>query len=291
MEPLSQISILKEQKQSHNSFSFFINKNKEEDTFIHDFLCQPRIPLIGKYQHSDYSFGSILSLITLTTPLTQSETNKKKEINIPLEIIDYLNVNEVLTINNNTKTKNANFFHPKIFIKFYFAISCSPTGSQSESDQFNLVPHVFLNKTIDFSKQKRVVYNTPMTLFLPKDISQSSGVIFKNAGNSDIDINNLRLEYSSIHLKGQSLALSPNNLKFSLNTKMDINHFYVLITQEESDYHHLFYYILVNNKELKSKIELIVKNAQTLEYMISQLELIMQKENSEILVHLKTLFN
>lgn len=294
MESILNKSIQKEPKKPHNTFSFFINKNKEDDNLIHDFLCQPKIPLIGKYQHSEYSFGSILSLITLTTPLQHQQNITKEEkqsINLPIEIYDYLNVNTILTIDNNTKINNKNYFYPKNKVKFYFAISSSPTGTQSNSDQFNIVPHMLLNTVLDFSKQKRVTYNIPITLFVPKGISQSSGIIVSNAKNNDIDINNLRLEYSSIHLRDQGIAFSPNNLRFCLNTKMDLNHFYLLVTQQESDYHHLFYYILVNNKELENKIESVLKNSNTLEEVITEFQVLMKDNNSEIVFNLKQLFN
>ena len=57
MESKKKITL--EKKQENFLFDFFINL-VNSDKFIHDFLGTGKVPLIGHYNHNEYTFGDIL---------------------------------------------------------------------------------------------------------------------------------------------------------------------------------------------------------------------------------------
>ena len=94
---------------------------------------------------------------------------------------------------------------------------------------------------------------------------------FKNDKN-DISINDLRIEYSSLHLKKGSLAFCPNNLKFKLDINKPLSHFYLIINNKENDYHSVFYFIVCNNENSEIPMKNILKKSNNIKDLISNMK-------------------
>ena len=274
-------------KENHPCFDFFINKLPEENTktYLDDFLGMAKLPLIGHYNGNDYSLGSVLSLVCFQIKVCQGENNDKiisdyNDFTLPNNLSEYLNIYEELTIKNNTKSKLSPKFYPKKKLNFYFIISGLPfytTNNKKDNIELdfkilNIVPHLYYNKNneIDFSKTKRLVFEKGICLFEVEgeknDISH-----FKN-DKLDISINDLRIEYTSLHLKKGALAFSPNNLKFKLGTNNPLSHFYVIINNNDNDYHSVFYYITCNNDQSETCMKNLLKKSKTINDIIENIK-------------------
>ena len=279
------------QKESHQTFDFFINKLEEEKTktYIEEILGMPKLPLIGHYNGNEYSLGGILSLICFQIDICQGENNDKisskfPDFNLPENIKEYLNVNEELDIENNTKNKDKveSIFYPKKKLNFYFIISSLPieyNKKDKEKDEkskiYNIVPHLYYNKenNIDFSKTKRIVFEKAICLFdINIDENSKSDISHFKDDKNDISINDLRIEYSSLHLKKGSLAFSPNNLKFKLDLTNPLSHFYLIMNIKENDYHSVFYFLICNNEQSEIVMKNLLKKSNNLKDIISNIK-------------------
>ena len=289
MEILTNINEL--QKEAHETFDFFINKLEEEKTktYIEEILGMPKLPMIGHYNGNEYSLGSILSLVCFQIDICQGD--KKDEISsnysdfkLPNNIKDYLNVNEEIEIDNNTKNKGKaeSIFYPKKKLNFYLIISALPIeynpkmkdkDENNKSKIYNIVPHLYYNKDnkIDFSKIKRFVFEKALCLFNMDENEKNDISYFKNDKN-DISINDLRIEYSSLHLKKGSLAFSPNNLKFKLDISNPLSQFYLIMNIKENDYHSVFYYIVCNNDQSEVVMKKILQKSNNIKDIITNMK-------------------
>ena len=285
--------ITQEKKQENFLFDFFINL-VNSDKFIHDFLGTGKVPLIGHYNHNEYTFGDILSLITFSYEICKGASHKEINNNYsdfipPNAITEYLNVNEKISIDNNTKIPNSNaIFYPKEKIQFHFIISSIPSNSnKKEIKDYNIVPHmVYLNDDLNFSKVKRITFNNAICMF---DTEPNKNFIKINTGKNDIDLNNLRLEYSSVHYKKGSLCFSPNNMRFMIDKNEKFSQFYLIITLPEKDCHLVYYYIICNDNETKDIVKQLLKNSINLKEIIEKFKN-MFPNNIDIINNLNSLF-
>ena len=269
------------QKQNHSIFDFFINQIEEENskTYIEEFLGLPQLPLIGLYNGSDYSLGSILSLICFQIEICQGEKNDEiispfSDFNLPKNLEEYLCINKELEIYNHTKNRKLeNIFYPKKKLNFYFVISGLPFSLKDDKNIYNIVPHLYYNKNniIDFSKTKRIVFEKGISLF---DVENSGKKYIDYFDNDkfDIGINDLKIEYSSMHLKKGSLAFSPNNLKFKLDNSEPLSHFYLIMNDKENDFHSVFYFISCNNEQSELTMKNLLKKSTNIKEMIDILK-------------------
>jgi hypothetical protein len=53
---------------------------------------------------------------------------------------------------------------------------------------------------------------------IPEDIKNSAGVDKWTVDTKNLNVNEIRSEYMSIHMKGPSLCFSPNNMKIEFDT-------------------------------------------------------------------------
>ena len=276
------ISLKTCQKQPHSIFDFFLNKIEEENskTYIEEFLGLPQIPLIGHYNGSDYSLGSILSLICFQIKICQGDKNDEiispfSDFNLPKNIEEYLCINKELQIYNNTKNKKLeNLFYPKTKLNFYFIVSGLPFTLKDNKNIYNIVPHLYYNKdnVLDFSKTKRKVFEKAISLFDIDNSADKKDVDYFDNDKFAIGINDLRIEYSSMHLKKESLAFSPNNLKFKLNTSEPLSHFYLIMNDKENDYHSVFYFISCNNEQSELAMKNLLKKSVNFKDMIDNIK-------------------
>ena len=276
------ISLKSCQKQSHSMFDFFINKIEEENskTYIEEFLGLPQLPLIGHYNGSDYSLGSVLSLICFQIKICQGDKNDEiispfSDFNLPKNIEEYLCINKELEIYNNTKNKKLeNIFYPKAKLNFYFIISGLPFTLKDNKNIYNIVPHLYYNKDniLDFSKTKRKVFEKAISLFDIVDSNDKKDIDYFDNDKLAIGINDLRIEYSSMHLKKGSLAFSPNNLKFKLNTDEPLSQFYLIMNDKENDFHSVFYFISCNNEQSELAMKNLMKKSGNFKDLIDNIK-------------------
>ena len=276
------ISLKSCQKQSHSMFDFFINKIEEENskTYIEEFLGLPQLPLIGHYNGSDYSLGSVLSLICFQIKICQGDKNDEiispfSDFNLPKNIEEYLCINKELEIYNNTKNKKLeNLFYPKTKLNFYFIISGLPFTLKDNKNIYNIVPHLYYNKDniLDFSKTKRKVFEKAISLFDIDDSPSKKDIDYFDNDKLAIGINDLRIEYSSMHLKKGSLAFSPNNLKFKLNTDEPLSQFYLIMNDKENDFHSVFYFISCNNEQSELTMKNLMKKSGNFKDLIDNIK-------------------
>ena len=276
------ISLKSCQKQSHSMFDFFINKIEEENskTYIEEFLGLPQLPLIGHYNGSDYSLGSVLSLICFQIKICQGDKNDEiispfSDFNLPKNIEEYLCINKELEIYNNTKNKKLeNIFYPKTKLNFYFIISGLPFTLKDNKNIYNIVPHLYYNKDtiLDFCKTKRKVFEKAISLFDIDDSTNKKDIDYFDNDKLAIGINDLRIEYSSMHLKKGSLAFSPNNLKFTLNTDEPLSQFYLIMNDKENDFHSVFYFISCNNEQSELTMKNLLKKSGNFKDMIDNIK-------------------
>ena len=277
------------QKESNQTFDFFINKLEDEKnkTFIEEILGMPKLPMIGHYNGNEYSLGNIISLVCFQINICQGEkkdeiTSKYSDFKLPHNIKDYLNVFEEIDINNNTKNKKLeSIFYPKKKLNFYFIISTLPISYNSKNKDkdnennkiYNIVPHLYYNKDseIDFSKTRRFVFEKAICLFNLDENGKNDISYFKNDKN-DISINDLRFEYSSLHLKKGSLAFSPNNLKFKLDVSNPLSQLYLIMNIKENDYHSVFYYVICNNEQSEIVMKNLLKKSNNIKDIIAKIK-------------------
>ena len=296
MESLKKIT--SQNKQTNDYFSFLIDNEHINDNYVYyqEFLGYPKLPLIGHYSRSDYSFGNIMLLVKCNIDILQGPNKDQFKIQYedfvpPKEIIDYLNINEKIEIKNNGKTKD-NLFYPKSQIKFHFVISSIPDSSmqiKKKEATLNLVPHLYLtgDDPLFQDGKSRTVFNYPICLLDTKPFKTN---IKEDKSKRGILFNNLRMEYSSIHMKKGALALSPNNLQYYNDNTSSLSQFYVVICEQEKDYHSVFYYITVNNDKEKKTIGDIVNTSKTIKEVIEGLKVLYEDTNKYIIDNLVSLF-
>ena len=126
-------------KYPHKYFNFYINLiNKEESSdYFSPIFNLPRLPLLGskttnQEKKSSHNLGNILSLICFQIDICQGEEKNEieqdfRDFVLPPNIEEYLNIDEVIEIDNNTdEPENSLFFMPKKKLNFYIVITELP---------------------------------------------------------------------------------------------------------------------------------------------------------------------
>ena len=151
---------LKEIKKSpHKYFNFYINllDNKETSDFLSPIFNIPRIPLIGSKNIKEdnnfsHNLGKILSLICFQIDICQGEEKNEIEqafsdFNLPENIEEYLNIDEVIEIDNNTdEPENNLFFMPKKKLNFYLIFTDLPTIDEDKNEIKNEIKDEIKNE-------------------------------------------------------------------------------------------------------------------------------------------------
>ena len=156
-------------KTPHKYFKFYINLLKEKDPsdFFSPIFNTPKIPLIGsksKQEKDNYShnIGNILSLICFQINICQGEEQNEIEhdfsdFNLPENIKDYLNIDEVIEIDNNTdEPNNSLFFMPKKKLNFYLVFTQLPSyeANQEEKNDIKIEKKEKNKNTINIEEDK-----------------------------------------------------------------------------------------------------------------------------------------
>ena len=331
----SYLEVSKIKKQNNDHYDFFLNllDGKDNNEFFDTNLNLPKLPLIGcNLNENQQLLGKILGLVCLEIEICQGKNkdeirSKYSDFFLPTNIVDYLNVDEVIEIDNNTDEKDTNlFFMPKNKLNFYLIISEIPKYI-SEINDSNLICkdnsnidncfdnnnkiNIINDDNEENNKKEYLLCNIIPQLYYSKDILvnlkeignlnflkqitlfslnyEQYQDIYTEKDKSYIEINNLRGENSNIEMKDNIIRFNPDNLKFILDTKNPLSHFYLIITSFDQDYHSVFYFITCNNKDAKNKMKNILDKNIDLNGVIEGLEMEFEESN-DILVTLKELF-
>ena len=126
-------------KEKHNYFKFFLNliDNEKDKNFLNKIFNLPKLPLIGikneeEKNNNSHLLGKLLSLISFQIDICQGKDKDQidqlfSDFVLPENINNYLNIEEVIEIDNNTDEPEVNlYFMPKKKLNFYFIISELP---------------------------------------------------------------------------------------------------------------------------------------------------------------------
>ena len=135
-------------KKPDKYFNFYINLIDKEDSskYFSPTFNIPRLPLIGsKTLNQDnnnfsHNFGKILSLICFQIDICQGEEKNEiehdfKDFVLPSNLEEYLNIDEVIEIDNNTdEPENTLFFMPKKKLNFYVIFTDLPKNEEKKEE-------------------------------------------------------------------------------------------------------------------------------------------------------------
>ena len=137
METYYNLTLVK--KSPHKYFNFYINLIDKEDAsdYYSPIFNIPRLPLIGSKINQDkknnsHYFGKILALTCFQINICQGEEKNEidqdfKDFVLPSNLENYLNIDEVIEIDNNTdEPENNLFFMPKKKLNFYLVFTELP---------------------------------------------------------------------------------------------------------------------------------------------------------------------
>ena len=149
-------------KKKHDYFLFYINLLNEESnkSYINEIFKCPKLPLIGlknenKNNQNSHLIGKLLSLVMFQINICQGKDNNEidqdfSDFVLPPNINEYLNIDEVIEIDNNTDEPNVNlFFMPKKKLNFYFIISELPLYSDKSKNKIQNKINNYENDYLD----------------------------------------------------------------------------------------------------------------------------------------------
>ena len=132
----SYYKITDEEKQKSEYFNFYLNLLDDQNkNYINSIFKVPKLPLIGvknKENNNSHSLGKLMGLVCFQIDICQGKQSDQIEqlftdFTLPEHLKDYLNIDEVIEIDNNTEEPNNNlFFMPKKKLNFYFIVSDLP---------------------------------------------------------------------------------------------------------------------------------------------------------------------
>ena len=132
----SYYKITDEEKQKNEYFNFYLNLLDDQNkNYINSIFKVPKLPLIGvknKENNNSHSLGKLMGLVCFQIDICQGKQSDQIEqlftdFTLPEHLKDYLNIDEVIEIDNNTEEPNNNlFFMPKKKLNFYFIVSDLP---------------------------------------------------------------------------------------------------------------------------------------------------------------------
>ena len=149
------------EKNKHPYFLFYLNllSNEENKNYINSIFNVPKLPLIGtKIENNGNShlLGKLLSLVSFQINICQGEQKDEidqlfSDFTLPKNINEYLNIEEVIEIDNNTDEPNIHlYFMPKRKLNFYFIITELPIYPDKKNEKTNII-----NKNIIIDNEKK----------------------------------------------------------------------------------------------------------------------------------------
>ena len=274
MEPSENQSFLVVKKGRVSDFPLFYSNLPSFVSIFHSFLGLPLIPLLGRYSRDGYVIDEIKGLVLLTLRNEKGQfmfnfegTMRKFELplevreilakipekiphNKPVDKPEYGKGNKGAGWKGEKKEKPVIFdFHPfKFFplpqIRFVWSITFqnksmedfNPKSNKKPENFKNILNHSWVFEEIDFSARKKLINNIPCCVIIPKEIESSSGVQMYLKDGKGINFGSLRSEYLSTHMIKDSLALSPNNMRISIDDKQILSHFWSVYLKTDTEH-------------------------------------------------------
>ena len=219
------------QKDNHNYFKFFLNLIDNEK-YIDNIFNLPKLPLIGiknekEKNKNSHLLGKLLSLISFQINICQGEDKDQIEqvfsdFALPKNINEYLNIEEVIQIDNNTDEPDVNlYFMPKKKLNFYFIISELPFYFENNNTYNNKKKNSNNNnnnKLLDYTNEYK--YEDDEINFFSED---------KNNSNNLNLINNDKDNLNKINIINNDI----NNINDKNDINYDINNNY-----KDTDYYY-----------------------------------------------------
>ena len=274
------------QKDNHNYFKFYLNliDNEKNKNYIDKIFNLPKLPLIGiknekEKNKNSHLLGKLLSLISFQINICQGEDKDQIEqvfsdFALPKNINEYLNIEEVIQIDNNTDEPDVNlYFMPKKKLNFYFIISELPFYFENNNTYNNKKKNSNNNnnnKILDYTNEYK--YEDDEINFFSED---------KNNSNNINLINNDKDNLNKINIINNDI----NNINDKNDINYDINNNY----KDTDYYYNKFDNVNYNyNKEVINDNDNDNDNSYSIYNLIPHFFYINDKEDD--LLEIKSLF-
>jgi len=188
--------------------------------------------------------------------------------------------------------KQANFFATdRVRFSWIIQLNNIYIAPKFQKDPFltlNYVMHTVLFPYISFERTKKIIARTPIALIVPKEFQSNTGVMevndqnSKGQHNSGLKVGSLRLEYSSVHMKDQSLCFSPNNMKLVIDKQVPIGVFWTVVLDETNQCNNCYLHWIVNEAIFFQPLEAICKDAKNMNELFKGLEDLLGKDNEAL---------
>ena len=222
-------------KEEHHYFLFYLNLLSKEKSknYINSIFGVPKLPLIGakgENNGNSHLLGKILSLVSFQINICQGKGRDEidqvfSDFELPQNINEYLNIEEVIEIDNNTDEPDIHlYFMPKRKLNFYFIITELPIYPVKKNEKINLI-------------NKNIIINDDNIDFFEED---------KN-NNKEENKNNIKININSNVVKNKNIN--------SINNINNINKI-----NEEENYNINKINIIEEETDINNKISIINKN-------------------------------
>ena len=268
-------------KEEHPYFLFYLNllSKEKNKNYINSIFGVPKLPLIGaKIENNGNShlLGKILSLVSFQINICQGKGRDEidqifSDFELPPNINEYLNIEEVIEIDNNTDEPDIHlYFMPKRKLNFFFIITELPIYPDNKIEKKNLInKNIIINDdNIDFfeeDKNSNKKENKNNIKINSNDVKNKNINSINNLNNinkineeENYNINKINIieEETDINNKINIIKDEKNDNKYIfiddnkiINKNVTSNKFDVL---EEDEYYDYGNYNYVNEKEVKN---------------------------------------
>ena len=224
-------------KEEHPYFLFYLNLLSKEKSknYINSIFGVPKLPLIGakgENNGNSHLLGKILSLVSFQINICQGKGRDEidqvfSDFELPQNINEYLNIEEVIEIDNNTDEPDIHlYFMPKRKLNFYFIITDLPIYHDKKNEKINLI-------------NKNIIINDDNIDFFEED---------KN-NNKKENKNNININSNDVKNKNINIINNLNNIN-KINEEENYNINKINIIEEEKDINNKIN--IINNKNVAS---------------------------------------
>ena len=224
-------------KEEHPYFLFYLNLLSKEKSknYINSIFGVPKLPLIGakgENNGNSHLLGKILSLVSFQINICQGKGRDEidqvfSDFELPQNINEYLNIEEVIEIDNNTDEPGIHlYFMPKRKLNFYFIITDLPIYHDKKNEKINLI-------------NKNIIINDDNIDFFEED---------KN-NNKKENKNNININSNDVKNKNINIINNLNNIN-KINEEENYNINKINIIEEEKDINNKIN--IINNKNVAS---------------------------------------
>ena len=224
-------------KEEHPYFLFYLNLLSKEKSknYINSIFGVPKLPLIGakgENNGNSHLLGKILSLVSFQINICQGKGRDEidqvfSDFELPQNINEYLNIEEVIEIDNNTDEPDIHlYFMPKRKLNFNFIITELPIYHDKKNEKINLI-------------NKNIIINDDNIDFFEED---------KN-NNKKENKNNININSNDVKNKNINIINNLNNIN-KINEEENYNINKINIIEEEKDINNKIN--IINNKNVAS---------------------------------------